>query len=225
MSQEFSLRSAMLALVVLCTAPFAALAAGAIDDTSPQKLIETSSKELFADLDANRAKYRNDLPALYEVVRQKFLPYVDVNYAAQQVLGKHWRTATPEQRKTFVDAFANSLLYTYGDALVDFTGDRMKVLPFQGDPAAPRASVRTEIRRSNGATVAVAYSMRKNTAGVWKVWDVVIEGISYVKSFNEQFALEIDQKGLDAVLQRLQSGVKPDGKPPVSGPANAPAKK
>jgi phospholipid transport system substrate-binding protein len=215
----------VLALVVLCTAPFAAHAAGAIDDTSPQKLIETSSKELFTDLDANRAKYRSDLPALYDVVRQKFLPYVDVNYAAQQVLGKHWRTATPEQRKTFVEAFSNSLLYTYGDALVDFTGDRMKVLPFQGDPAAPRASVRTEIRRSNGATVAVAYSMRKNTAGVWRVWDVVIEGISYVKSFNEQFALEIDQKGLDAVLQRLQAGVKPDGKPPVNGPAGAPAKK
>ena len=155
------------------------------------------------------------------MVRQKFLPYVDVNYAAQQVLGKHWRTATPEQRKAFIDAFANSLLYTYGDALVDFTGDRMKVLPFQGDPAATRASVRTEIRRSNGATVAVAYSLRKNTAGVWRVWDVVIEDISYVKSFNEQFALEIDQKGLDAVLQRLQAGVKPDGKPP----ANAPARK
>ena len=225
MSHSFSLRSALLAMVVLCAAPFAASAAGAIDDTSPQKLIETSSKELFTDLDANRAKYRNDLPALYEVVRQKFLPYVDVNYAAQQVLGKHWRTATPEQRKAFIDAFANSLLYTYGDALVDFTGDRMKVLPFQGDPAATRASVRTEIRRSNGATVAVAYSLRKNTAGVWRVWDVVIEGISYVKSFNEQFALEIDQKGLDAVLQRLQAGVKPDGKPPVNGPANAPARK
>ena len=225
MKRVFSHRSAMLrsvlALLVLCAAPLASMAAAPIDDTSPQKLIETSSKELFTDLDANRARYRSDLPALYNMVREKFLPYVDVDYAAQQVLGKNWRTATPEQRKRFIDSFTRSLLYTYGDALVDFTGDRMKVLPFQGDAAAPRASVRTEIRRSNGATVAVAYSLRKNAAGAWRVWDVVIEGISYVKSFREQFELEIDQKGLDAVLQRLESGLKPDGKPPVNGPAPA----
>ncbi len=60
-------------------------------------------------------------------------------YAAQQVLGKHWRTATPEQRKRFTDALYKSLLTTYGKALLDFTGDRMKVLPFQGDAAAPIA--------------------------------------------------------------------------------------
>ena len=209
MKSVFSLRSAIMALL-LCAAPMTAtLAAAAIDDSTPQKLIETSSKVLFDDLDANRAKYHKDVTALHKSVRENFLPYMDVDYAAQQVLGKHWRTATPEQRKRFVTAFYTSLLKTYGEALVDFSGDRMKILPFQGDPAAPRASVRTEIRRSNGATVAVAYSVRKNEAGTWKVWDVVIEGISYVKSFREQFGLEIEQKGLDALLQRLESGVNP----------------
>jgi phospholipid transport system substrate-binding protein len=138
---------------------------------------------------------------------------VDVDFAAQQVLGKYWRTATPEQRKRFVTAFYRSLLTTYGDALVDFTGDRMRILPFQGDVTQPRASVRTEIRRSNGASVAVAYSLRKDAAGTWKVWDVVIEGISYVKSFREDFGLEVEQKGLEGLLQRLESSAaKPGGK-------------
>jgi phospholipid transport system substrate-binding protein len=182
-----------------------AIAATAIDASNPQALIETSSKALFADLDANRAKYRKDINQLYKVVDTIFLPHVDVDFAAQQVLGKHWRTATPEQRKRFVTAFYRSLLTTYGDALVDFTGNRMKVLPFQGDATQPRASVRTEIQRSNGAAVAVAYSLRKDMAGAWKVWDVVIEGISYVKSFREDFGLEIDQKGLESLLQRLES--------------------
>ncbi|HYP81277.1 MAG TPA: ABC transporter substrate-binding protein, partial [Steroidobacteraceae bacterium] len=164
MKSAFSLRSAIMALL-LCAAPMTATqAAAAIDDSTPQKLIETSSKVLFDDLDANRAKYHKDVTALHKSVRENFLPYMDVDYAAQQVLGKHWRTATPEQRKRFVTAFYTSLLKTYGEALVDFSGDRMKILPFQGDPAAPRASVRTEIRRSNGATVAVAYSLRKNEA-------------------------------------------------------------
>jgi phospholipid transport system substrate-binding protein len=66
--------------------------------------------------------------------------------------------------------------------------------------------VRTEIRRSNGSLVAVNYSMRKTATGEWKAWDVVIEGISYVKSFREDFGREIEQKGLEAVIQRLESG-------------------
>jgi phospholipid transport system substrate-binding protein len=211
MSNVLSRRIALAAVVLLGVAPFAPLraAAAVIDNSAPLSLIQTSSEALLADLDANRAKYRKDISGLYKVIDTVFLPHVDVNFAAQQVLGQHWRTATPEQRKRFVDAFYKSLLTTYGDALVDFTGDRMKVLPFQGDATAPRASVRTEIKRSNGATVAVNYSLRKDQAGVWKVWDVVIEGISYVKSFREDFGLEIDQKGLDALLKRLESGALP----------------
>lgn len=210
----FSRRSvavgALLGAMTLALAPARSIqAAAAIDTTSPQALIETSSKALLADLDANRAQYRKDISGLYKVIETVFLPHVDVTFAAQQVLGTHWRTATPDQRKRFVDAFYKSLLTTYGDALVDFTGDRMRVLPFQGDAAAPRASVRSEIKRSNGAAVAVNYSLRKLDGGEWKVWDVVIEGISYVKSFREDFGLEIQQKGLDALLQRLEtSGVE-----------------
>lgn len=205
MSNTFNRRTGLLATLLLALAPMG-VQAQAIDNSSPQKLIETSSKALLADLDANRAKYRQDIQQLYKVIDSVFLPHVDVNFAAQQVLGKHWRTATAEQRKRFIDAFYKSMLTTYGDALLDFTGDRMKVLPFQGDANADRASVRTEIRRSNGAAVAVNYGLRKDQAGKWKVWDVVIEGISYVKSFREDFGLEIDQKGLEALLKRLEAG-------------------
>jgi phospholipid transport system substrate-binding protein len=210
----FSMRS-FLVSAVLCgcaatsfagAAPTAAIA---VDNSTPQRLIETSSRSLFANLDANRAAYKKDINGLYKVIETQFLPHVDVDFAAQQVLGKHWRTATVEQRKRFISAFYNSLLTSYGDSLIDFTGDRLKVLPFQGDGAAPRASIRTEIKRSNGATVAVNYSMRKNAAGEWKAWDVVIEGISYVKSFREDFGTQIDQKGLDALLKHLEGSVAP----------------
>ena len=57
----------------------------------------------------------------------------------------------------------------------------------------------------------MAYSLRKDAAGAWKVWDVVIEGISYVKSFREDFGLEVDQKGLDALLQRLEASAAKSG--------------
>jgi phospholipid transport system substrate-binding protein len=198
-------RFALLGALLLALAPLGAARAQAVDNSTPQKLVETSANVLLADLDKNRAAYRKDITALYKVIDTQFLPHVDVQFAAQQVLGKHWRTATPEQRKRFVDAFYQSLLTTYGDALLDFTADNLRIKPFRGDPNAERATVDTEIKRSNGATVAVSYGVRKTDAG-WKVWDVVIEGISYVKSFREQFGLEIDQKGLDSLLTRLESG-------------------
>jgi phospholipid transport system substrate-binding protein len=199
------LRAAMALMLVLLVAS-RAHAAASIDSSAPQKLIETSSQALLANLDANRATYRKDPTGLYKLVETEFLPHVDVDFAAQQVLGKYWREADATQRKRFVTAFYQSLLHTYGDALVEFTSDRLKVLPYQGDPAADRGSVRTEIRRSNGSLVAVNYSMRKTSSGEWKAWDVVIEGISYVKSFREDFGREIEQKGLEAVIQRLESG-------------------
>jgi phospholipid transport system substrate-binding protein len=137
------------------------------------------------------------------------LPHWDIDRSAKLVLGAHWRTATPDQRKRFIDAFYQSLLANYGSALVDFTSDRLKVFPTKVDPSAKSATVRTELKRDNGDRVAVFYHMVKTPQGTWKAWDVVIDGISYVNSSREDFGAQIEQQGLDAVIQRLQSGAKP----------------
>jgi phospholipid transport system substrate-binding protein len=189
-----------------------------VNASGPYELIDSSSQVMLKNLDAHRAEYRKDPAKLYELVDEVLLPYFDTEYAARLVLAKNWRSATPDQRKRFVDAFYRSLLRTYGDALVEFTGDRMKVFPVKVDPAADRATVRTEVKRSGGDRIPVNYSLRKTATG-WKAWDVTIEGISYVKSFREDFGAEIDQKGLEAVIRRLEAG---DFKAPN---ANAPAKK
>ena len=193
-------------LVCLVSAlPLSAWAAApAVDTSGPAELIRSASEVMLKDLDVNRAAYRKDPTQLYKLVDDVLLPNFDVNFAAQQVLGKHWRTADAGQRERFVKAFYRSLLHTDGDALVDFTSDRIRFLPYQGEAAATRATVRTEIRRDGGSSIKVNYSLRKTEAG-WKAWDVVIEGISYVKSFQEDFAGELDQHGLDALIQRLES--------------------
>ena len=176
----------------------------AVDASGPSQLIESSAQILLAGIDARRAEFHKDPTGLYELVANTLLPHFDTPYAAQLVLGPHWRTATPEQRKRFVDAFYKSLLYTYGDAMVDFTGDRLRVLPTKVAPTDERATVRTEIKRSNGTKVGVNYSLRK-VSGEWKAWDVVIDGISYVKSYREDYGSEVQQKGLDAVITRLEA--------------------
>jgi phospholipid transport system substrate-binding protein len=170
---------------------------------TPQQLVENSAKRMLAELDANRATYKGDPAKLDALVGNVLLPNFDTEYAARLVLGQSWRTATPEQRKRFVDAFYHSLLRNYGAALVDFTGDRFIVLPYKGDPNDTTATVRTEVKRSSGDKVPVNFSLHKTPEG-WKAWDVVIEGISYVKSFRTDFASEIQQKGLDDVITRLE---------------------
>jgi phospholipid transport system substrate-binding protein len=173
----------------------------------PQELVENSAKRMLVELDANRPTYAKDPAKLDSLVANVLLPNFDTEYAARLVLGQTWRTATPEQRKRFVDAFYHSLLHNYGAALVDFTADRFNILPFKGDPADTMATVRTEVKRSNGERVPVNFSLRK-VDGMWKAWDVVIEGISYVKSFRTDFGAEIQQKGLDEVIDRLESEAK-----------------
>jgi phospholipid transport system substrate-binding protein len=197
----------------LATSPTTAApaAAATVDASGPSQLIESAANAMLKELDARRAEFRKDPGQVYALVDRILLPYFDVDYAARLVLAKHWRTATPDQRKRFVDAFYKSLLNNYGDALVEFTGDRIKVLPARVEPEATTATVRTEVKRSNGDKIPVNYSLRKGDAG-WKAWDVTIEGISYVKSFREDFGAEIDQKGIDVVIQRLESqGAKAPG--------------
>ncbi len=178
----------------------------------PQEVVENSAKRMLQELDKNRQMYAGDPKKLDDLVANVLLPNFDTEYAARLVLGQAWRTATPEQRKRFVDAFYHSLLHNYGNALVDFTADRFVILPYRGDSNAATAEVRTEVKRSSGEKVPVNFMLRK-VDGSWKAWDVIIEGISYVKSFRTDFASEIQQKGLDEVIDRLEKGAVPSSAP------------
>jgi phospholipid transport system substrate-binding protein len=191
-----------------------AAAAPAANTMGPQELVENSAKRMLAELDKNRPVYAKDPAKLDALVANVLLPNFDSEYSARLVLGPTWRTATPDQRKRFVDAFYHSLLRNYGTALLNFTADKFVILPYKGDPADAAATVRTEVKRSSGETVPVNFSLRKTEAG-WKAWDVVIEGISYVKSFKTDFGAEIQQKGLDEVINRLEA----DGKVRAGGAA------
>ena len=199
-------RLAMLLFALLAPAAVtgSALAVDAIPGPAPQQLIETTSRKLLEALDADRELAKKDPARVRKLVDEILLPYFDTDYSARLVLGKHWRNATPEQQKRFVDAFYQSLLRNYGSALAEFTADRLTVLPFRGDLATGQAIVRTEVKRSNGQRVPVSYTLHATPAG-WKAWDVTIEGISYVRNFRNDVGAEVDQKGLPAVIERLEN--------------------
>jgi phospholipid transport system substrate-binding protein len=208
--------SAASAAATPASAPAAPPSAGAaadlgasVDASGPGQLIQTAASAMLKDLDAHRAEYRANSGKVHLLVDQVLLPHFDTDYSARLVLGRHWAAASDTQRQRFIKAFYKSLLNNYGDALVDFTADKLKVFPYTGDANAPFATVRTQVRKSDGSLVAVNYSLRRTDQG-WKAWDVVIEGISYVKSFRDDFSAEIDQKGLDEVIRRLEAGETPE---------------
>jgi phospholipid transport system substrate-binding protein len=194
---------AIAALLLFAGAGFAAEEAS---ELGPHELVTKVAQDTLKDLDAHREEYRKNPGKVRELVDRNMLPHFDTKYAAQLVLGQHWRNATPEQRERFIEAFYQSLLQNYGEALLEFTPDRLRILPYQGKPDAKVATVRSEVRRDNGSRVPVNYSLRKTPNG-WKAYDVQIEGVSYVKSFRTDFNAEIQQKGLDAVIERLESQV------------------
>ena len=181
-----------------------AIAADSVPGPGPQDLIEATSKKMLKALDADREAAKRDPSRVRRLVDEILLPYFDTDYSARLVLGKHWRDANPGQRQRFVDAFYQSLLRNYGSALAEFTADRMTLLPFRGDLATGQATIRTEVKRSDGTRVPVNYSMRATPAG-WKAWDVTIEGISYVRNLRNDAGAEVDQRGLDAVIERLET--------------------
>ena len=205
---------------LLFAGPALAADAAAVPGPGPQQLIEKVSQDLLREIDANRAAYNADPAKLRAMVDRVVLPSFDADYSARLVLGKYWRTATAEQRQRFVDAFIQSMMRKYGNALLEFTADRLVILPFKGDLASGQATVRTEIRRDDGTRVPVNYSVRGTPQG-WKAWDVTIEGISYVKNFRTDFGAEIEQKGLEAVIARLEAENQKADAPKGAGASKA----
>jgi phospholipid transport system substrate-binding protein len=206
------------AALAAAAAPAATAAAAApaaageanVDTSNPGRLIETAANSMLQDLDAHRADYLKNPAKIEALVTRLLLPHFDTDYSAQMVLGRHWTNATPEQRRRFVEGFYHSILRNYSSALAGFKGDRLKVVPFSGDPAAATATVRSQVRSSSGENVSVNYTLHR-VNGEWKAWDVVIDGISYVKSFRDDYGTAVDRDGLDALISRLE--LQAAGKP------------
>lgn len=170
--------------------------------TDPAAFVKERSQAVLSALDGKREQVSEDAGIAQQIVREELLPYIDVEYISRLVLGTHWRSASEEQRARFKEAFQAFLLNSYAQGLAEFTEDRLKVLPIRGEPDARRTIVQTEVTRENGQSVPVAYTLRW-TGEDWRLYDVIIEGISYVRNYRTDFNAEIEQKGLDALIERL----------------------
>ena len=199
---------------LLLTAVLAFAALPAMAQQAPDELVRETAELLDQELQGNKQELAADREALYALIDEILLPRFDRRYAAQLVLGRHWRSAGEEQRQQFIEAFYRAMVRRYAEGLLDFDLSKFKVLPYRGDPSEPRTMVRTTVELEDGTTVPVDYGLVKHDSG-WQLFDVRIEGISYVRRFRTEFNSEIQATSLDAVIARLQKEAR---QPPPAEP-------
>ena len=170
----------------------------------PYEQVEQAMAELEAGLEGRKEELRHDSVALYELINSILLPRFNRTYSAQLVLGKNWKTADAAQRERFIDGFYNSLLRKYAEGVLEFDQDRVQLLPFRGDLSKKRTIVKTNVRLDDGVKVTVNYGFADRGDG-WKMFDVTIEGISFVRNYRTEVDSEIRSSSLDAVIDRLEA--------------------
>jgi phospholipid transport system substrate-binding protein len=171
---------------------------------SPDAVIEGAVAELTERLSGRKDELAEDRDELYGLIDEVLLPRFDRKLAAQLVLAKHWRTASEAQRDRFINAFYNSLLRKYADGLLEFDENRIEVIEFRGDVTARRSLVKTNVTLEDGTRVPVHYDL-VNRGDRWLIFNVKVEGVSYVSNFRTELDSEIRTSSLQAVIDRLES--------------------
>jgi phospholipid transport system substrate-binding protein len=190
-------------LISLILAAALAVAPAYADEQSPQEVIESAVQQLADTMDGRQDELAANRQSLYVLIDEILLPRFDRKYAAQLVLGKNWRSADDVQRERFIEAFYQALVRRYADGVLEFEQERVKVLSFRGDLTKKRTKVKSTVQLNDGSKVAVDYELVKRESG-WLMFNIVIEGISYVRNFRAEMDSEIRGSSLNAVIERLE---------------------
>lgn len=171
-------------------------------ELAPDVLVKQTADDVLTIIKNDREIQAGNQQKLYAVIEEKILPNFDFDRVCRMVLGKNWKSATPEQQALFQKEFRSLLLRTYSSALSKYKDQVIEYKPMRYEVDEKNVSVKTQILQSGGQPITVDYSLVKGTAG-WKVYDIVIESVSLVTNYRSQFSNEIRQNGLDSLNKKL----------------------
>jgi len=166
------------------------------------EVVQQTTTTLLADLKANKEQYRTDPGAFYTALNNILGPVVDVDGISRGVMTvRYSRQASPEQMQRFQENFKRSLMQFYGNALLEYNNQDIRVLPASGQQDPERTSVNMEIKDGKGTVYPLSYTM-VSLNGSWKMRNVIINGINVGKLFRDQFAqaMQDNRNDLDKVI-------------------------
>jgi phospholipid transport system substrate-binding protein len=172
------------------------------ESLSPQEIVQTTADDVLTILKSDK-DIQSDKKKIYQLAEEKILPNFDLEKVSRLVLGKAWRNIDDSQKQKFQSEFKTLLLRTYAVALGKYKDQEIKFKPLRMNPDDAKATVKTQILQDGGQPISVDYTLAK-TVNSWKVFDIVIEGVSLVTNYRSQFANEIKNNGIDSLIMKLE---------------------
>lgn len=192
-----------LSLLCFASASFAAEA--------PDELVKRTAEDVLTIIKTDKDIQAGNQEKLFALTEEKILPNFNFDKISRLVLGKNWTKATPDQKTAFQSEFKSLLLRTYATALSKYKNQTIEYGPLRMADGATTATVKTSIIQPADQPIAVNYTLEKQVDATWKVYDIVIEGVSLVTNYRSQFAQEIRQNGLDSLIKKLADKNKAAG--------------
>ena len=189
-------------LSVLSVFLFAGVAGA--QDAAPDALIKSISDDVIGIVKQDRDIKAGDRTKINELVEAKVLPHFNFGHMTALAMGRNWPKANAEQQKALVIEFRTLLVHTYSGALSTYKNEVIEFRPLRMAAGDTDVTVRTRVKRPGSEPVGIDYSMEKTPSG-WKVYDVVVGGVSLVTNYRETFNAQIRDGGVDSLIKSLAS--------------------
>jgi phospholipid transport system substrate-binding protein len=191
------MKRASLVLAAALIAP-AALA----QDTAPDTLVKGVTQEVLGVIKQDKDIQSGNQRKTIALVEEKVLPHFNFARMTALAMGPNWRKATPEQQKALIEQFRTLLVRTYSSALSSYRNQVIDFKPLRAAATDADVIVRSEVKQPGGEAVSIDYSMEKTPSG-WKVYDVVVGGVSLVTTYRDTFTNEVRNNGVDGLIKAL----------------------
>jgi phospholipid transport system substrate-binding protein len=166
---------------------------------APDALIQHVTEDVLDIIRQDKDIQSGNTHKAIELVDKKVLPHFNFQHMTALAVGKDWRKATPQQQQQLAGEFKTLLVRTYSNALTSYKNQKVVYKPFKMNAGDTDVLVRTEVQQSGSKPVQLDYSLEKLDSG-WKVYDVVVAGISLVTNYRDQFGQEIRNGGIDGLI-------------------------
>jgi len=177
-------------------------------ELGPEELAKKITQDVLDTIKSDKQLAAGDKQKALKLAEEKILPHVDFEEATRLAVARSWSQATPEQKKQLVDEFRRMLVRTYSSAISAYEGQTMKVMPVRMKPGDTDVTVRNQYIRPGAKPVQLDYTMHKTDAG-WKIYDIVVEGVSLVLTYRSEFDAVVKQEGIDGLIKRMAAKSSP----------------